>query len=193
MSKPVIGIIGGKGKMGNYFASFFERTNLQIDERRSLNQALKMAQEYAENPKDWLLFYGGHGSGKTHLAAAIANYRFDQGYPALFITVPDLLDHLRATYNPTSTVSYDKRFAEIRTTPVLVLDDFGVQSATNWAKEKLYQLLNHRYAARLPTIITSSLKLEEMKKQDSLLFSRLIDDTRCRRFLLVAPPYRGKP
>jgi DNA replication protein DnaC len=175
------------------FAGFLERTGIQVDERRSLSQAAKVAQDYAENPQDWLLFYGGHGSGKTHLAAAIANYRFDQGYPALFITVPDLLDHLRATYSPTSTVSYDKRFAEIRTAPFLVLDDFGIQSTTNWAKEKLYQLLNHRYAARLPTIITSSLELEEMKKQDSLLFSRLIDDTRCRRMLLLAPPYRGRP
>ncbi|NIO42744.1 MAG: ATP-binding protein, partial [Burkholderiales bacterium] len=135
------------------FAKFFDRTQLERRERNTLRQALEVAQEYAENPKDWLLFYGGHGSGKTHLAAAIANYRFDQGYPALFITVPDLLDHLRATFSPTSTTSYDKRFAGIRAAPFLVLDDFGTHSATNWAKEKLYQLLNHRYVARLPTIV----------------------------------------
>jgi DNA replication protein DnaC len=175
------------------FASFFDRTQLERRERNSLRQTLEVAQEYAENPKDWLLLYGGHGSGKTHLAAAIANYRFDQGYPALFITVPDLLDHLRATFSPTSTISYDKRFAGIRAAPFLVLDDFGTHSATNWAREKLYQLLNHRYVARLPTIITSSLELEELERQDSLLFSRLIDDTRCRRLLLLAPPYRGRP
>jgi DNA replication protein DnaC len=173
------------------FASFRERDDLPAEERDSLRRALALAQEYAEHPQDWLLFSGGHGSGKTHLAAAIANYRIDQGYPALFITVPDLLDHLRATYSPTSPVSYDKRFEDIRTAPLLVLDDLGTHSATAWAKEKLYQLFDYRYAARLPTIITSSLELEGLDKQDPLLFSRLIDETRCYRFVILAPPYRG--
>jgi DNA replication protein DnaC len=173
------------------FASFRERDDLPAKERDSLRRALALAQEYAEHPQDWLLFSGGHGSGKTHLAAAIANYRIDQGYPALFITVPDLLDHLRATYSPTSPVSYDKRFEDIRTAPLLVLDDLGTHSATAWAKEKLYQLFDYRYAARLPTIITSSLELEGLDKQDPLLFSRLIDETRCYRFVILAPPYRG--
>jgi len=173
------------------FAIFHDRSDLQAEDRNSLRQALAAAQEYAEHPADWLLFIGGHGSGKTHLAAAIANHRFNQGYPALFITVPDLLDHLRATYSPASSVSYDKRFAEIRTAPLLVLDDLGIHSATAWAKEKLYQLFNYRYAAHLPTIITSSLELEDLEEQDALLFSRLIDDTRCRRFVLLASPFPG--
>ena len=65
----------------------------------------------------------------------------------MFVVVPDLLDHLRATFSPTSTVSYDRRFEEIRTTPLLVLDDLGTQAMTPWAREKLYQLFNHRYNA----------------------------------------------
>jgi DNA replication protein DnaC len=174
------------------FTNFFDRSNLKPEIRSNLRRALARAQEYAENPQDWLLLIGGHGSGKTHLAAAIANHRFFQGYAALFITVPDLLDHLRATYNPASLVSYDKRFEELRTTPLLVLDDLGTQSTTNWAKEKLYQLFNHRHAARLPTVITSSLTLDELEEQDPLLFSRLIDPTRCIYLALEAPPYQGR-
>lgn len=174
------------------FESFHDRTDLSAESRRKLRRALAQAQEYAENPQDWLVFIGGHGSGKTHLAAAVANYRFDQGYPALFITVPDLLDHLRATYSPTSSVSYDKRFTEIRRAPLLILDDLGTHSATAWAKEKLYQLLNFRYAARLPTVITSPLKLEELEQQDNVLFSRLIDPTHCRHVAIEAPAYRGE-
>jgi len=173
------------------FTSFYDRSSLASEIRGNLRRALSRAQEYAENPQDWLLLIGGHGSGKTHLAAAIANYRFDQGYAALFITVPDLLDHLRATYSPTSSVSYDKRFEELRSTPLLVLDDLGTQSTTNWAKEKLYQLFNHRHAARLPTVITSSLTLDELEQQDPLLFSRLIDPTRCIHLALEAPAYQG--
>jgi DNA replication protein DnaC len=173
------------------FDNFCDRNDLPALERNSLRQALALAQRYAEYPENWLLLLGDHGSGKTHLAAAIANYRIVQGYPVLFITVPDLLDHLRAAYSPHSPISYDKRFEELRTAPLLVLDDLGTHSTTAWAKEKLYQLFNYRYAAYLPTVITSSLKLEELEKQDPLLFSRLIDKTRCHRFALLAPPYRG--
>ncbi len=173
------------------FASFYDRSELPPEERDNLRRALAQAQAYAEHPQDWLLFTGDHGSGKTHLAAAIANYRFGQGYPALFINVPDLLDHLRATYSPTSLVSYDKRFQELRSAPLLVLDDLGTQSTTDWAKEKLYQLFDHRYSARLPTVITSSLTLPELEKQDPKIFSRLIDPTRCIHWAILAPPYRG--
>jgi DNA replication protein DnaC len=174
------------------FASFYDRTDLESTSRNKLREALLAAQGYAEDPKDWLLFVGGHGSGKTHLAAAIANYRVDQGYPALFITVPDLLDHLRATFSPASLVSYDKRFQELRTASLLILDDLGVQSTTPWASEKLHQLLDYRYNARLPTVVTSSLLLEELEQQARGLASRLVDRTRCTHFALEVPAFRGE-
>jgi DNA replication protein DnaC len=154
--------------------------------------AHEAAKAFAAAPEGWLVLGGPSGCGKTHLAAAIANYRLVQGYAVLFITVPDLLDHLRATFSPSSPVSYDRRFEELRTAPLLVLDDLGTHSATAWAKEKLYQLFNYRYAARLPTVITSSLTLDELEQQDSRLFSRLIDPARCRRAAILAAPYRGK-
>jgi len=174
------------------FENFHDRDDLEAKERSSLRRALDLAQRYAEHAQDWLLFTGDHGSGKTHLAAAIANYRLVQGYAVLFITVPDLLDHLRATFSPSSPVSYDRRFEELRTAPLLVLDDLGTHSATTWAKEKLYQLFNYRYVARLPTVMTSSLTLDELEQQDSRLFSRLIDPARCIHSGNTAPPYRGQ-
>ncbi len=85
------------------------------------------------------------GCGKTHLGAAIANYRASEGFSPMFIVVPDLLDHLRSTFNPSSETSYDRRFEEVRSAPLLVLDDLGTQAATPWVKEKLYQLFNYRY------------------------------------------------
>jgi len=88
----------------------------------------------------------------SHLAAAIANHRVARGHPALFVVVPDLLDHLRATFNPQSTVTFDQRFEEVRRAPLIVLDDLGTESATPWAREKLYQIFDYRYNARLPTV-----------------------------------------
>jgi DNA replication protein DnaC len=99
-----------------------------------------------------------------------------------------LLDHLRAAFNPASGVRYDKRFDEVKTAPLLVLDDLGTESATAWAREKLYQLFNYRYNARLPTIITTAVPIDEI---DPRLASRMFDSGRCTFFVLEVPGYRG--
>jgi DNA replication protein DnaC len=146
-----------------------------------------------ESPQpNWLVFTGVYGCGKTHLAAAIANYLEHHRRPVLFIVVPDLLDHLRAAFDPQSSVKYDKRFEEIRTAPFLVLDDLGTESATPWAREKLYQIINYRYVARLPTVITTAWTIEDLEKRDPKVASRILDSTRCTRFAIFAPSYRTK-
>ncbi len=161
---------------------------LPREEEENLERAFDIAHAFAENPACWLAFTGTYGVGKTHLAAAIANYRVAQGQPALFIVVPDLLDHLRATFIPQSTVSFDQRFEEIRRAPLLILDDLGTESATPWAREKLYQIFDYRYNARLPTIITTATPIEELNPR---LATRMLDVSRCTLFAILAPAYRG--
>jgi DNA replication protein DnaC len=160
---------------------------LNANQFASLQQAFTFASNYAKNPEDWLLLTGGYGCGKTHLAAAIANDRVSQGQQALFVVVPDLLDHLRATYAPNSPIPYDRRLHEIRSAPLLILDDLGTHSATPWAQEKLYQIFNHRYNGRLPTVITAT----DDAKIDDRLKSRLLDRGRCTNLRIDAPSYRG--
>jgi DNA replication protein DnaC len=82
---------------------------------------------------------------QDHIAAAIVNRLLERGEPALFVVVPDLLDHLRAAYQPGAEVAYDELFDRVRNAPVLVLDDLGTQAQTPWAREKLFQLINHRF------------------------------------------------
>lgn len=175
---------------GQTFANFDLRTgeNMSKDHLNSLKKAFQVSQQYAKNPHGWLLFTGTYGSGKTHLAAAIANYRADTGYPPLFIVVPDLLDHLKATFSPTSTVSLDRRFEEVRTAPLLILDDLGTQSMTPWVKEKLYQLFNYRYSAELPMVITTHDYKDDV---DPRLLSRFEDKRICQIHAITAPAYRG--
>jgi len=165
------------------FATFNLRQHegLSKEELQSLEKVFNAAREYSEKPKGWLVLMGAYGSGKTHLAAAIANYRAG---------IPDLMDHLRATFSPTSTTSLDKRFEEVRTAPLLVLDDLGTQSTTPWVKEKLYQLFNFRYNAELATVITTASSLEEM---DPRLRSRMLDQRLCNIYAITAPTYTGIP
>lgn len=121
-----------------------------------VQEAYTAVWKYAHCPDGWLLLIGPYGCGKTHLAAAAANLLLERDEPVLFTTVPDLLDHLRATYAPTSEVTYDSLYTLLCEAGVLVLDDLGAQHTTSWAEEKLFQLINRRYVRRSPTIITTN-------------------------------------
>jgi DNA replication protein DnaC len=186
-----LSVISSLDLLGNQkFATFSLRQDEKIpaEDLKSLEKAYQLAREFAGDPHGWLVLMGSYGAGKTHLAAAIANFLTDQGVPNIFVVVPDLMDHLRATFNPNSTVSYDQLFDEVRTTQVLILDDLGTQSTTPWVREKLYQLFNHRYNSRMPTVITTSNSLDEM---DPRLRSRMLDKRICTVAAITAPSYRG--
>ncbi len=173
------------------FESFDLRENeLPKTQADNLRRALELAVAFADKPEGWLVFNSvAYGNGKTHLAGSIANYVADSGEPVLFVVVPDLLDYLRASFSPNSHSRLDKRFDEVKRAPLLVLDDLGTESATAWAREKLYQLFNYRYNAQLPTVITTAVPIEQL---DPRLASRMLDGRRCTFFVLEAPSYRGK-
>ena len=140
------------------------------ENQRLFSEAYQTAVEYADNTKGWLVITGPNGSGKTHLAAAIANHCIDRGQVVFFVQVPDLLDHLRATFAPDADLSYSDLFEQVRNTPLLILDGLGSQSTTAWAQEKLHQIINHRFNAELPTVVTTAVEVSEL---DPYIRSRL--------------------
>jgi len=175
------------------FINYKRRNDLSIEQQDNMDAAYRLAFDFAKNPEGWLVFMGETGCGKTHLASAIVNYRYEMGKPALFVVVPDFLDHLRSAFNPDSKISYDQLFESVKTAPLLVLDDFGEQSTNPWVKEKLYQLINYRYNSRLPTVITTRLSLDEIKEEvDSSISSRLVDRNISVTFAIIAPDFRGE-
>jgi DNA replication protein DnaC len=172
------------------FRSFqVQPPNVSEDGRASLERAFQSALRFAESPQGWLTFLGGHGAGKTHLAAAIANQVQAKGGAPLFFAVADLLDLLRAGLADGAAVPYEALFERVRSVPVLVLDDLVAAEGNNWGREKLYQLLNYRYNALLPTVITSSLTLDEV---DERVASRLLDPKVGEVIRLQATDYRGE-
>ena len=136
-----------------------------VDERnkKTFQETLDAAKNFTENPTGWIVFCGPSGSGKTHLAGAIANDQIKHDRIALFASVPDLLDHLRSAFSPTTEGFYDDLFDQVRNAPLLILDDLGSQSSTPWAIEKLFQILNHRYNLSLPTVITLATSIDYLE------------------------------
>lgn len=161
------------------------RGQLRDDQKANLQYAKAIAMKYAEKPEGWIFFTGAYGTGKTHLAAAIANEALEHGVANIFQPVPDLLDQLRASFGRIGE-SYQERFDRVRTIPLLVLDDLGTQNDTGWAEEKLYQIINYRYVNKLPTVITTNVALREM---DGRIASRL-KDPMVNRVTFMTPDYR---
>jgi DNA replication protein DnaC len=148
-----------------------------------VEQAFHAAREFARNPDGWLLLRGSIGSGKTHLAVATALDMIERyESPVLFMVVPDLLDHLRSTFDPAKSVGYDERFEQVKTASILILDDLGTENATPWAREKLFQIFNYRYNEQLPIIVTTNADLRPGSGRtspagtiDERIRSRLLD------------------
>ncbi|HEX8732251.1 MAG TPA: ATP-binding protein [Ktedonobacterales bacterium] len=155
-----------------------------------VREALEVAQRYAEDPNGWLVLGGGYGVGKTHLAAAIAHERLAAGQSVFFSIVPDLLDHLRAAFAPSSEMPYDELFDKVREAGVLVLDDLGAENATAWATEKLFQIINYRYNYRMPTVVTTNNRL--LSHMDERIRSRLSDMSFVRNVSIEAADYRER-
>ncbi|MGH2522712.1 MAG: ATP-binding protein [Anaerolineales bacterium] len=174
---------------GKTFDTFLsEGVSPDPDIRATVRAAYERCRAFADQPEKWLVLTGTYGCGKTHLAAAIANYGLAHGQPVLFLNTPDLLDYLRASFAPSAEASYNERFEEIRTAPLLILDDLGTESPTNWATEKLYQILNYRYNARLPTVITTN---KDLKELDQRVASRLSDAEIVSTLNILAPDFRA--
>ncbi|MFQ6031061.1 MAG: ATP-binding protein, partial [Dehalococcoidia bacterium] len=166
--------------------------NATREDRESLSRAKQAAETFAADPDGWLLFSGPQGCGKTHLAVGIAGEGLRGGQPVFFAFVPSLLDHLRATFSPDSPIGYDELFEQIKTVPLLILDDLGAESSTAWAEEKLYQIVVHRHELRLPTVITTSFTVDELEETKPRIASRLVDSLVVDWQPITAPNYRDQ-
>lgn len=181
-------------QIGRYNRQTFETFDLRLrgeETTAPVRQAYRAAQTFAQYPQGWLVFYGPQGTGKSHLAAAIANHlgalpEGDLPPLVLFCTAPDLLDLLRSGYN---AGDYDELLRLCKTVDVLILDDLGTEQGTEWAEEKLFQILNHRYQAELPTVVVTNCRLEDLEPR---LYDRLSDDDFSIRVKIIAPSYRQR-
>ncbi len=163
--------------------------NPGAEQRASLEEACRVAMNYAADPDGWLTFFGDTGAGKTHLAVAIAEERLKKGGQVFFAFVPELLDYLRYTFSPDSRITYDTLFDEVKNTPMLILDDLGQEHSSPWANEKLYQIIVHRHAARLPTVVTS---MVDFTREHGPIGSRVQDPSVGTLIRVDAPDYRNK-
>jgi len=112
-----------------------------------------------------LLIRGGTGAGKTHIAVGILRQVIDKGYTGLYCNVPDLLARLRATYESHSEESEADVIEACCACDLLILDDLGSESTTEWVLDRLYLLINRRYESLRPIIVTTNCNEEELREK----------------------------
>lgn len=122
-----------------------------------------------------LLFWGRPGNGKTFAAACIANAlleRCEPGAPSVKMTTfGTVLNRLPGM----SAQEKDWYLGSFRTCDLLILDDFGMERQTEYAREQVFNLIDGRYLARRPLIVTTNLSLKEMKNPADLGQQRIYD------------------
>jgi DNA replication protein DnaC len=138
----------------------------------------------------FLFLTGKYGSGKTHLLAAIAHDTLARGRAPLFAVVPKLLDWFRAGFDPNDRaekLAFQVRFDGICDADILLMDDLGAEKTTDWTQERLFTLINHRYARRLPTVFSSNCMPDELEGR---IQSRVMDRAVSQVVYVTAGDYR---
>ena len=134
-------------------------------------KAYDIAKEYAEGfgreTTSGLMLYGKAGSGKTHLAVAIARHIIEQKQIQVrFARVVDLLAEIRKTFNENEqyrTENESDLIQRYASAPLLIIDDLGAEKTTDWVRQILYQIIDERWIEQKPIIVTSNLNLEELE------------------------------
>lgn len=163
-----------------------------------LLECLKAAKSFASNPKGWLVIYGKRGNGKSHLSAAAYNRCKASSNPnAIFISMPDLVDSLKALFDKRTAddqhTTYDERLSVYKEIPVLFLDDLGAEKVSDWSQSVLFSIMDYRYRNELATMITSNLLLtDDDCGVESRVLSRFTHASFCTMIENNSANYRPK-
>ena len=116
-----------------------------------------------------LLLYGQCGTGKTYAACEVANALIDKGYSVLVTNFARVLNELQATYQKQEYID------SLNDNSLLILDDLGIERDTPYAREQVYNVIDARYRAGLPMIITTNLTMDKIKATQDIDNMRIYD------------------
>lgn len=147
----------------------FRKTN---DNAYNLKLCLRYANHFDEMlaKNQGLLFYGGVGTGKTFAAACIANHLLNRRIPVIMTSFVKLLESMQGFSEDDSAL-----IARLNRAKLLIIDDLGAERSTDYALEKVYDIVDSRYRTKLPIILTTNLSMTELKESTDIRYTRIYD------------------
>ncbi len=157
-----------------------------------LEHAANYIDRWCAHPAGFLVIIGPVGVGKTHCAISTGYRLLGQGKVVYFTTAVRLLDTLRAAFNRDGDEGHYTLVDKMRSVDVLILDDFEKQRDTDFAKERLALIIDARHAAKLITIVTTNLNIDELGAWDAATASRMLDRSMSITVPMYGPDYRRR-
>jgi DNA replication protein DnaC len=170
-------LIRESGIRGRFLNRTFDTFEITKQNRRAYEAAKRYADNFAamlpkksggriEPPqvkRNGIFTTGSCGTGKTHLVTAISNQLISKGIPVICMTMIDLLARVKQTFD---RIDFNNTEADImkiyEEVPLLVIDDLGSEQPTEWGATKIYAIVNARYEAYMPTIVTTNYAGDEL-------------------------------
>ena len=160
----------------------------------------KFLPQNGRKAENGMFITGEPGTGKTHLAAAVANDLIRQGKPVICMTMIDMLLRIRQTFKDSGAEEHEI-LQLYKTVPLLVIDDIGKENPTDWAISTIYSIINGRYEAMMPTIVTTNYgtaalvsRMTPEKSKDRITAAATIDRLKemCMAVTITGDSWRGR-
>lgn len=147
----------------------------RFDEMKSTNQGL--------------LLHGPVGTGKSFAAACIANELLSKGVSVVMTSFVKLIERFSGFDDDTQYL-----IDLLNKASLLIIDDLGAERATDFSLEKVYNVIDSRYRAKLPMILTTNVTLPEMKNTTDIRYQRIYDRVfeNCFPIQFSGPSWRRK-
>jgi len=143
--------------------------NFQIDNKNKgmYKMAINYCIRWEEMKKKNIgfLFWGNPGTGKTYLSFCIANKLIEKLVPVIAISSIGILNKIKETYRNFGREGEFEVINSLKNASLLIIDDLGAESGTDWAKEKLYEIIDSRYRDEKPMIITTNLTRKQLQEK----------------------------
>lgn len=155
-----------------FYQSTFKNYIHRTDNEKQYKICLKYFSNFGQMHKEsqGLLFYGPVGTGKSYAAACIANALLDSCVSVVMTSLILILKHLSSDID-----DQEATIDELMEPDLLILDDLGAERSTDYALEKVYDIIDSRYRSRKPIILTTNLTIQEMKNNTDIRYARIYD------------------
>ena len=156
---------------------------------KAKNTAIEYVKTFSLDEPKSLILQGSYGTGKSHLAYAIAKAIKQQGYSVAFMHIPMLMERIKATYNRNATETTDELVQLLSSIDLLVLDDVGVEN-TEHTLNKLFSIVDNRVGKN--NIFTTNFSDKELNQNMNWqrINSRMKQNARTVRVL--GDDFRGR-